>query len=262
MALFGKNRKNADNNPDTKDSTTSAQDPIDPDNKNYPKDKVARMFFSTIDRVVKVQGPAISSYVQRIKDKHPDKSLAEQQEQLDKQFLMAATTTGAGTGSVAAFPGIGTALSLAGIAGEAVLLLEACAAYAIASAELHGMDTSDEEIRRTIVFLAVYGANDKEIVAALTQEGALSSVKSLRDLRRSSRPQLMKANSILGRMAFRQLRKRLKKSMFRKVLPLGVGVVLGASANRAIAKEMIKHVHGFINSPEAQRAIAGSNNDA
>ena len=213
---------------------------------DYPDGAIARRFFGTIDKVVKAQGPAVTKYVQRLKSKHSDKSLAQQQQILDKQFMNVATGSGAGTGGVAAFPGIGTALSVAGIAAEAALLLEVCAIYALASAELHGVPTASEEQRRAIVLLTVAGAGEKDVIAALSQDSALTSVKSLRGLRSASATQLMKANSVLGRIAFRQIRKRFTGAMFRKVLPLGVGVVLGAGANRKIAKEMIEHVHSYL----------------
>lgn len=219
---------------------------------DYPDGAIASRFFGTIDKVVKAQNPAVSKYAQRLQDKHSDKTLAEQQKILDKRFMRIATSSGAGTGGVAAIPGIGTIISLAGIAAEAALLLEVCAVYALASAELHGVPTNSEEQRRTIVLLTIAGVGEKDVIAALAQDSTLGSVKSLRSLQLIPRSQLMRANSVLGRIAMRQMRKRFSKAMFRKILPLGVGMVLGAGANRKIAKGMIDHVHTYLgHSPSA-----------
>ncbi|MBC6795454.1 hypothetical protein ACN4DW_01370 [Corynebacterium macclintockiae] len=218
----------------------------------YPSGPIARRFFGAIDRTVSVQEPLIRSYVANIEKRHGDASLQRKQEVLDTHFKNLATGSGAGTGGVAAVPGVGTLLSLAGITAESALLVEVCALYALASAELHGIDISKEETRRAVVYLAISGATAKEPVQAIAEDNTFGSLKAAnnlrgtRKLRDTSSVELKQANNVLGRFAFRQVRKRFGGAMFKKVLPFGVGAYLGAKANRKIAEHMIDNVHVFI----------------
>ncbi|QNH96303.1 hypothetical protein [Corynebacterium anserum] len=240
MGIFGfiKRKKNkAQNNDAPRDFS---------DLKDYPQGAVAGRFFSAVDRAASVQQPAIRSYVQKLNAKHSGKSVEERQSILDKHFHNLAVGTGTGTGGLAALPGIGTLASIGGIAGESVILLEACGLYALASAELHGIDVGDEQHRRALILTTISGASSNELVNALTQDGALTSAKSLRGLRNASGKELVTINSTLGRIAFKQMRKRFGGALLKKLLPFGVGAVLGARANKKIAEHMTEQVHRVI----------------
>ena len=212
----------------------------------YPGGMIASRFFAAVDRSAKIQAPAIKSYVKKLTEKNADKTLAQKQEILDKQFTNLLTGTGAGTGGVAAVPGFGTLLSVGAIGGESILVLEACGLYALASAHLHGIDIEDEEQRRAIVLLSVSGADDNELVSALSQGSTMASVKSLRGVTKAPKKELPMINGVIGKLALRQIRRAFAKGLFRKIMPFGIGVVLGVTANRAIAKAMIEQVHQFV----------------
>ena len=111
---------------------------------------------------------------------------------------------------------------------------------------LHGVDISDPEKRRTIVLTVVSGASGNELVQALTQDGALGSIKSLRGLKNASGRDLKVVNSSLGRIAFKQMRRRFGGAMVAKILQFGLGAVLGAKANRKIADAMIQQVNSLM----------------
>lgn len=214
--------------------------------KEYPNGMIASRFFAAVDRSAKMQAPAIRTYVEKLTSKHPEMSVDQKQEMLDKHFTNLLTGTGAGTGGIAAIPGLGTLLSIGAIGGESLLVLEACGLYALASAHLHGIDIDDEEKRRSIVLLSVSGADDNELVGALSQGSTMASVKSLRGVTKAPKKELPMINGVLGKLALRQMRKTFAKGMFRKIMPFGVGLVLGVTANRAIAKTMIEQVHRFV----------------
>lgn len=214
--------------------------------EDYPQGAVAGRFFSAVDRAASVQQPAIRNYVKKLNENHGGKSVEERQAILDKHFRNLAVGSGAGTGGLAAMPGIGTLASLGGIAGESVLLLEACGLYALASAELHGVDIKDEQHRRALILTTVSGASSNDLVDALTQDGALTSVKSLRGLRNASGKEMVAINSTLGRIAFKQMRKKFGGALLKKLLPFGVGAVLGARANKKIAEHMTQQVRRVI----------------
>lgn len=216
------------------------------DRTDYPDGPIAGRFFAGVDRAAAVQEPAIRAYVEKIAGKGSNLTLEQRQARVDKHFRNLATGTGLGTGGLAAMPGIGTLMSLAGITGESFLLLEACGFYALASAELQGVDISDEQHRRMLILAAVSGASSNDLVKALTEEGTLTSVRSLRGLTKASGKELVTINSTLGRIAFRQMRRKFRGALLKKLLPFGLGAFLGARANRKIADNMITQVHRVV----------------
>lgn len=210
------------------------------DQPGYPRGMIVNQFFSAIDRTTKVQAPVVEKYVDRLRKKHHTKTNQELQRVLDKQLLRATTLSGAGNGALAAFPGVGTLISAGVVGGEAVVVLEVCALYALASAHLRGIDIHAQEEREAIVLLTVAGSSGKDVIAALGQAQGVKGALSLRSLGTLTKRQLTDINSTLGRLAFRQMRKKFGDAMVQKLLPFGVGAFLGGRANRKIARQMIK----------------------
>jgi len=175
---------------------------------------LARSFFSAVDRAADIQGPVIEKYVGYIRRRHGGKSSDDQQKVIDRHFLTIATGTGAGTGALAFFPGVGTLFALGTAGGEALGILEAFALYTLAS------------------------GND--VISGFAGAGGVTGLARLARLPRGEKQRL---NSRLGRMAFRQARRRLAAGAFQKMLPLGVGAVLGARANHKLARAMVAEIH-------------------
>lgn len=211
-----------------------------------PKGVIAKSFFTAVNKAAAVQGPIIDQYLRSVLGRDENASTSEKQARLDKHFKALATGSGIGTGGLAAVPGIGTIASLATATGESVMLLEACGFYALASAKLNGIDISDEQRRRAIVMLAVSGASDADLVKALTEKNAVAGVRSIRSLTKAGGRDMLQVNNIIGRIALKQVRKRFGGALLGKLMPFGVGVVLGARANRKMADQMIEQVHNFL----------------
>lgn len=237
--FFGKNTITRTTTATTKPSKRKHSPSKDGD---YPEGIIATSFFTAIHRAAAIQKPVIQRYVTTMAKRHSGHTWQQKQTIIDKHFLALATGSGLGTGALAAWPGIGTLASLAGIAGESMVMLELYGFYALASAYLRGIDISDETHRRTLVLLAVSGASSSELVQILSAETPLQSLKSLRELSQASGQELLSVNSLLGRIALRQMRKRFQGALIGKIMPFGVGAFLGARANRATARKMIHHV--------------------
>ncbi len=208
-----------------------------------PDGKLARQFFKAVDKASEVQAPAIEKYVNHIQRRHGRKSVARQQKVIDRHFRTLATGTGAGTGALAFFPGIGTLLSMGAAGGEALGVVEVFALYTLSSARLRGIDISHREARRRLILFSIAGAAGNEAVSAAS--GA-KGIGGLRKLGGASDAEKRNINSRLGRIAFRQLRRRMAGAAFAKMLPLGIGAVLGARANRKLAHMMIRHTHAVL----------------
>lgn len=208
-----------------------------------PDGKLARQFLRAVDKASEVQAPAIEKYVGHIRRRHRRKSVERQQKIIDRHFRTLATGTGAGTGALAFFPGIGTFLSMGAAGGEALGIVEVFALYTLSSARLRGVDISHREARRRLILFSIAGAAGNEAVSAAS--GA-KGIGGLRKLGSASDAEKRNINSRLGRIAFRQLRRRMTGAAFAKMLPLGVGAVLGARANRKLANTMISHTNAVL----------------
>src|SRR5918998_6944014 len=89
------------------------------------------------EKAIALQQSLVAGYVARQRRARPDATPAEIIEVLEKQYLRAATGTGAAVGGVAAAPGVGTVLALTLSGGETAVFLEATALFALAVAEVH-----------------------------------------------------------------------------------------------------------------------------
>ncbi|RAV32695.1 hypothetical protein [Corynebacterium heidelbergense] len=253
FGLFGKkNRASA---------AQQDQNSIDLDGDNrYADGMLSRRFFAAVDRAVRAQDSSIDKYVAGLRKKNPSATNAELQAKLDKHFRNLATASGAGNGGIAALPGLGTAVSLVTISGEGILIVEVCALYALASAKLRNIDTTLEEVRRALVLLAVAGGSGNDVLRAVAEQNGIKSIVGLRSLKNLPKGELIKVNSTLGKLAMRTLRRRFGGAMFKKLMPFGIGAVLGAKANRKIADRMIGQVQQTLGPVDASAGSSEATN--
>ena len=193
-------------------------------------------FLKMVERAASIQTGTINAYVQKLRDKHPDASPAEIQEIIDKHYRLISTGSGAGTGTVAAVPGVGTIAAVGMTGVDALFFLEATTWYTLASAVIRGIDINRKEDRMALVLLTISGAEGNDIVGTMVGSQGLLGLKSI-----NSR-NIGGLNSRLAQVAFRSVRKRLARGAFAKVLPLGIGAVLGGVVNRRLAAMATKHV--------------------
>lgn len=202
---------------------------------------LGRALIATVDKAAHLQSGTVRSYVDRVRRHNPDATPAEAQAILDKHFRNTVSGTGAGAGLAAAIPGIGLLTGSAAIAGESVAFLDIAAFYAMASAYLRGVDINDPERRRAIVLIVLTGAQGLSVVdTVLRTDGSV--LTSIAGLSKFSGPRLAEANSILTRTALKAVTKRLRRAWLGKLLPLGLGAVAGASANRTLAATVVESV--------------------
>ena len=134
----------------------------------------AKALSQILERSTRLQGPAVTAYVQRLRNQRPDATPAEVITACEKHYLAAVMASGAAVGSAAAFPGIGTLAALSAVAGETVVFLEATAVFALAVAEVHGIPADHRERRRALVLSVLVGEDGKGAVADLVGGGRTS----------------------------------------------------------------------------------------
>lgn len=211
---------------------------IDPDNT----DRFTKVLIGSLEKAVSVQAGVITKYVERLQKKSTDPEKV--QALIDGHFLKLTTGTGAGAGAASSVPGIGLVTGIAAIGAESLVFLEAAAWYILASAYLRGVDIHDKEERRALVLLVLTGSKGTALVDTLVGDfNAGKGLTSAATLSRFSAPQLTGVNKRLTRLFTKQVNKRLKWGWVSKLMPLGIGAVLGSTANRKLAKKVIRVAH-------------------
>lgn len=212
----------------------------------------ARALAQVIERSSRIQGPAAEAYVARLRNADPDASPAEILAKLQKRYVAIVTAGGVAVGAAATIPGIGTLSALSAAAAETVTFLEATAFFVLAVAVVHDIPADHRERRRALVLAVLAGDNSEHAVAQLigprrTNGGWVS--ESLAALPLSSMSRL---NSRLLKSWVRKYTVRRGALLFGKLLPVGIGVVVGAVGNYLAGKKMIRNANRAFGDPPAR----------
>lgn len=202
------------------------------------KGPIAKALVAALDKTATMKSGLVVKYVDRLKAKNPDADNAEIQKIMDKHFMLAVTGSGASAGSAAAIPAIGFITGAVAVSAESLLFLDTAAFYAVASAHLRGVDITDPERRKAIVLVAVLGSEGSAIADATFAGGSLMNMVG-----RSSTAKLTEVNNFMFKYALKKISKSVRLAWLGKLMPLGIGAVLGSIANRKIGQKVIEHVH-------------------
>ena len=227
-------------------SSTKSQPPATVD--DHPSAAV-RALSAIIERGSRVQAPAIKAYVDRLRKANPDAMPAEIVTKLEKYYLAAVMASGAAVGSAAAFPGIGTLAALSAVAGETVVFLEATAVFVLAVAEVHGIPADHRERRRTLVLAVLVGEDSKQAIADLIGRGRTSGAWLAEGAATLPLPAVAQLNSRLLRYFVKRYALRRGALAFGKLLPVGIGAVIGGVGNRMMGKKIVANARKAFGSP-------------
>ncbi|MFD0363886.1 hypothetical protein ACFQZZ_20745 [Nocardia sp. GCM10030253] len=190
-----------------------------------------------LDSGSRLQAPAVAKYVDRLRRSHPTESPAQIIERLEKQYLLAVTGSGGAVGATAAVPGVGTIAAIAAVSAETTFFMEASAVFTLAVAAVHGVSPGDKEQRRALVLAVVLGDTGMEIV----EKTVGHSAKNWGTVFANRIPGLSSMNdSLLKRFIIRFITKRAAL-MAGKIVPAGIGAVIGGVGNRALGKTTINN---------------------
>lgn len=204
---------------------------------------------ASLDRAMAFQRPAVLAHLSRVMARRPLATDAEVTAVLERRYLSVVTATGAATGATAVIPAVGTATALALSAAETVAFLEATALYAQSIAELHGLTVSDPERARALVLALLLGSEGSSIVKQFGRE-----MLNEDDTRNAYWGEIV--TSSIPQAALVPLLNRLKNSLMKKfaarqgahivgrVLPYGIGAVVGGIGNHLLARRVIAEARG------------------
>jgi hypothetical protein len=209
----------------------------------------AKALSQIIERGARVQAPAVKAYVDRLRDHKPDATPAEIVTKLEKHYLAAVMASGAAVGSAAAFPGIGTLTALSAVAGETVVFLEATAVYVLAVAEVYGIPADHRERRRALVLAVLVGEDSKRAVADLIGPGRTSGAWMADGAATLPLPAVSQLNSRLLKYFVKRYTLKRGAIAIGKLLPVGIGAVVGGVGNRLMGKRIIANARNVFGNP-------------
>lgn len=209
----------------------------------------AKALSQIIERGARVQAPAVRAYVQRLRDGSPNATPAEIVTKLEKHYLAAVMASGAAVGSAAAFPGIGTLAALSAVAGETVVFLEATAVFVLSVAEAHGIPAEQRERRQALVLAVLVGEDSKGAVAELLGTGRTSGAWMSDGVATLPLPAVSQLNNRLVKYFVKKYALKRGAMAFGKLLPVGIGAVVGGVGNRMMGKKIIANAQLAFGAP-------------
>ncbi|SDE53530.1 hypothetical protein SAMN04488581_4264 [Mycolicibacterium neoaurum] len=212
----------------------------------------AKALSQILERSTRLQGPAVTAYVQRLRNQRPDATPGEIITACEKHYLAAVMASGAAVGSAAAFPGIGTLAALSAVAGETVVFLEATAVFALAVAEVHGIPADHRERRRALVLSVLVGEDGKGAVADLVGGGRTSGAWISDGAATLPLPVVSQLNNRLVKYFVKKYALKRGALAFGKMLPVGVGAVVGGMGNRLMGKKIVGNARQAFGKPPAR----------
>jgi hypothetical protein len=224
----------------------TSQPPGDGDEK--PR-AAARALSQILERGTRVQGPAIAAYVQRLRRSYPGASPADIIAKLEKRYLATVMASGAAVGSAAALPTIGTVAALSAVAGETVVFLEATAVFVLAVADVHGIPADHRERRRALVLSVLVGDDSRRAIADIVGPGRTGGGWLSESAATLPMPALSQLNNRLLKYFFRRYTLKRSAMALGKLLPMGVGAVIGGGGNRLMGKKIIANAHKAFGPP-------------
>lgn len=200
-----------------------------------------RALAQVIERSSRIQGPAAEAYVARLRRAHPAASPAEIVSKLEKRFLHVVTASGAAVGATATLPGIGTVAALSAAAGETAVFLEATALFVLALASVYGVPLDHRERRRALILAVLVGDNSKTAVAELIGGGRTTGGWVSESMASLPLPAVSKLNSRMFKYFVKRFTLRRGALMFGKLMPAGIGAIIGAIGNRMVGKRLLRN---------------------
>ncbi|MBF6170348.1 hypothetical protein [Nocardia blacklockiae] len=197
-----------------------------------------------------LQVPLAEKYVARMRRRHPDRAPEDLVRGLESRYLLLVMASGTVAGLSAAVPGIGTLIGLGVSAADSVFFLEASAFYALSTGAVHGIESMSPRERRAVVVGVVVGESGAELLGKRAGESAKDWAAVVAD----RLPVVRSIDNTLAKRFIVQFIAKRGVLLFGKTLPAGLGAIIGAAGNRALAKSVITNVHNAFGPAPAQWA--------
>ncbi len=212
----------------------------------------ARALAQLIERSSRIQGPAAEAYVARLRHAHPGAGPAEIAAKLEKRFVALVTASGLAVGMAATIPGIGTLSALSAAAAETVAFLEATTLLVLALAVVYGVPADHRERRRALVLAVLVGDNSKRAVGDLIGPGRTNGAWISESMASLPLSTMSRLNSRLMKSWVKRYTVRRSALLFGKLLPVGIGALVGAVGNYLAGKKLVGNARKAFGPPPSR----------
>lgn len=193
---------------------------------------------AALDRAVTIPSATVHAHVDQLRRKHPDATPQQLVELLEREYLLLVQGTGGAVGAAAAAPAVGTGVALALTLGDVATFFGASAAFSLAVASVHGIDVQDAERRRALLLATILGETG---VKAVADAGGIRTVSVARALlTRMPTGTIRRVNTRLTRQLFKRQLARQSGLALGRLVPFGIGAVVGVTGARALARTVIE----------------------
>ena len=231
------------------------------------------MAAKAISKLLSVQRPIVLAYVRSVRRRNPHATPAQMADILADHYKNLVTGGGAATGATAVIPGLGTGAALGVAAIETGAFLEGSALYAQSIAELHNLPVEEPARANALIMGLMLGNDGKDMVKKVAAQAQGEDVP-----RRDAAWGAMITKQIPTQMVD-MLTKQMRKAMFKRyarrsagsligrILPFGIGAVVGAAVNRKMAGIVIENAqHAFgpapaVFEPELEPKVSSQKRD-
>ncbi len=192
---------------------------------------------AALDKAVTIPSAAIRAHVDGLRRRNPGASPEQLIRLLEKEYLLVVQTAGGAVGAAAAFPAVGTGVGIALTSGDIATFFASSAAFALAVADVHGIEVHDAARRRALLLATVLGEKGARDVERAVGGSTTAWGKVM--LTHMPSGTLSKVNKTL---ANRFLRTQLAKQgglAIGRLVPFGVGAVVGVAGARALGHGVV-----------------------
>lgn len=202
---------------------------------------------TALDKAVTVPSAVIHSHVENVRRKNPGASPAEVLALLEREYLLVSATTGGAVGAAAAVPAVGTGVALALTASNVATYFAASAAFSLAVADVHGIEVDDVARRRALLLTTILGEDGARAVGEM---GLFSQGRwATQLLTKLPLGTVKTVNSTLTKRLVRTQATTQGALAFGRILPFGIGAVVGASGARALSKTVVRNARKAFGDP-------------
>ncbi len=190
-----------------------------------------------LDKAVTIPSASIHRHVDRLRARNPEAGPAQIIRLLEREYLTLLTTAGGAVGATAAAPAVGTAAATALTTGDVATYFGASAAFALAVADVHGIEIDDVPRRRALLLATVLGERGARDV----ENAVGGSTAAWGKVLLTSMPQttIKRVNKTLARQFLRRQVAKQGSLAFGRLLPFGVGFVVGVAGGRALGHGVV-----------------------
>src|SRR4029077_5973478 len=134
-------------------------------------------------------------------------------------------------------------------AGETLVFLEATAVFVLAVAEVYGIPAEHRERRRALVLAVLVGEDSKHAIADLLGTGRTSGAWMADGAASLPLPAVSQLNNRLLRYFVKRYTLKRGVMAFGKLLPVGIGAVVGGVGNRMMGKKIVANARMAFGTP-------------